>query len=295
MKVSYEQVKAFVAVADTGSFSAAGKLLGKHRTTLGQAITSLEIDVDVTLFDRSGRYPVLTEQGHKLYQQAKALAVASSAFEQLCLYESQEVETELKVYYSEQIPKRLIADAMKALRARYAQVRVHWLKGTNAQVLASLENNESDLAIVVRPNGDSITSIDFSLLFSMQYIVCASPSFIKKSRPSSMADLQHWHQLVLTDYYHSSLAPTICTSNQVEHYDSITLLLSMLEAGEGWTILPKHFVEDAIENRQFEELSIQELNGQLHFPVVGWQASKSMGPVASYLMDLIKQESKRLS
>ncbi|BBM67295.1 hypothetical protein VA249_39410 [Vibrio alfacsensis] len=64
MHISYEQVTAFVALAECGSFSAAAKQLHKHRTTLGQVITNLEIEINMTLFDRSTRYPQLTEASY---------------------------------------------------------------------------------------------------------------------------------------------------------------------------------------------------------------------------------------
>ncbi|WP_413112334.1 LysR family transcriptional regulator [Thaumasiovibrio sp. DFM-14] len=288
MKISFEQVQAFVAVADTGSFSAAAKTLGKHRTTLGQVISNLEIEINMNLFDRSARYPTLTEQGKVLYQQAKALNAASSAFEQLCLYQEKGVETDLTIYYSVQLPEQLIADIMTQLRERYQQVKVHWLRSTNSDILSALQRNEADLAIVVCPNGNSITSIDFRYLSNIPYTVCASPSFLAKEKPAGFADLQYLHQLVLDDYYHSGIARSVCVSNHIQRFDSLQVLLHLLSSGEGWAVLPSHCVERAIKAGELQELCLEELSTALRFPVVLWQAVKSMGPVASYLIELIK-------
>ncbi|WP_087018381.1 LysR family transcriptional regulator [Thaumasiovibrio subtropicus] len=288
MKISYEQVQAFVAVADTGSFSAAGKLLGKHRTTLGQIISNLEIETNMTLFDRSGRYPSLTLQGETLYQQAKALSVASSAFEQLCLYQAKGIETELNVYYSEQLPDSVIVKTMIALHKHYPKVRVHWRKDNNQQILSKLEQNQADLALVICPNGNSVTSIEFSYIAGMPYTLCASPSFVELHRPQGMVSLQQLPQLTLTDFYSSGIDRSICTSNHIQQFDSMRILTSLLINGEGWAILPRHAVIEAINNGDLIQMDIQALQGTLRFPVVSWQASKMMGPVASFILEQFK-------
>lgn len=63
MTPSLEQFKALLAAAETGSFSAAARRLGKAQSVVSTAIANLEIDLGLELFDRSGRYPVLTEAG----------------------------------------------------------------------------------------------------------------------------------------------------------------------------------------------------------------------------------------
>lgn len=293
MKISYDQVQAFISVADSGSFSAAAKQLGKHRTTLGQTIANLEVEIGLILFDRSGRYPCLTVDGEKLYHQAKALAVASSAFEQLCLYQSKGLETELTIYYSEQFPDQIIVDTMLELRRNFKQVRVHWLKASNDKIMNTLEKNDADIAFVVNPKGDSITSLDFTYLFQMPYTVCASREFIDRHRPHGMTSLQHLHQLVLSDYYHSGIAKTVCTSSQVQEFDNLKILVNLLIAGEGWAVIPAHAVHDKIIAKQLDVIPIKELNNTLTFPVVCWQAAKSMGPVASFIIEHVKKQTNK--
>lgn len=61
MTPSLEHFKALLATAETGSFSAAARRLGKAQSVVSAAIANLEIDLGLALFDRSGRYPVLTE------------------------------------------------------------------------------------------------------------------------------------------------------------------------------------------------------------------------------------------
>lgn len=78
---SHEVLQAFVQAATQGSFSAAARKLGKSQSTVSAAVASLEIDLDVVLFDRSSRKPTLTAAGHVLLQRAEQVLEASSRLE----------------------------------------------------------------------------------------------------------------------------------------------------------------------------------------------------------------------
>ncbi len=54
---SQEVLLAFVQAATQGSFSAAARKLGRSQSTISAAVASLEIDLNLTLFDRSSRKP----------------------------------------------------------------------------------------------------------------------------------------------------------------------------------------------------------------------------------------------
>lgn len=51
MRFSIEQLQAFVASAEQGSFSAAARHLGKAQSVVSAAIANLEADLNLSLFD----------------------------------------------------------------------------------------------------------------------------------------------------------------------------------------------------------------------------------------------------
>ena len=61
--ITLDQLRTFIAAAEQGSFSAAGRKLRRAQSVVSQTLANLEIQLGVTLFDRSARYPVLTEDG----------------------------------------------------------------------------------------------------------------------------------------------------------------------------------------------------------------------------------------
>jgi DNA-binding transcriptional LysR family regulator len=68
------QLRTFIAAAEQGSFSAAGRKLRRAQSAVTQTLANLEGQLGVILFDRSARYPMLTEDGRALLQNARAVA-----------------------------------------------------------------------------------------------------------------------------------------------------------------------------------------------------------------------------
>jgi DNA-binding transcriptional LysR family regulator len=72
--VSLDQLRTFIAAADEGSFSAAGRRLRRAQSVVSQTLANLEGQLGVKLFDRSGHLPVLTDQGRALLGDARTVA-----------------------------------------------------------------------------------------------------------------------------------------------------------------------------------------------------------------------------
>lgn len=78
---SLDQLRVLLMIADTGSFSAAGRQLGRVQSAISQTIAALESRQGVALFDRSGHRPQLTEGGQVLVDQAKLVLASAARFE----------------------------------------------------------------------------------------------------------------------------------------------------------------------------------------------------------------------
>ena len=67
------QLKYFIAVVETGSFSKAAKMCFVAQPSLSQQIIKLEKEIGQKLFDRLGKKVVLTEAGSTLLPSAKSI------------------------------------------------------------------------------------------------------------------------------------------------------------------------------------------------------------------------------
>ncbi len=73
MAVSLDQLQAFVAAAEAGSFSGAARTLRKAQSAVSTQVANLETDLGVELFSRAGRNPVLTAAGERLLSEARVV------------------------------------------------------------------------------------------------------------------------------------------------------------------------------------------------------------------------------
>jgi DNA-binding transcriptional LysR family regulator len=78
--VTLDQLRTFIAAVDQGSFSAAGRKLRRAQSVVSQTLANLEGQLGLKLFERGGRYPVLTDAGRSLLQDARSVADDVDAF-----------------------------------------------------------------------------------------------------------------------------------------------------------------------------------------------------------------------
>src|SRR3954463_16672360 len=71
--LTLDQLRTFIAAAEEGSFSAAGRKLKRAQSVVSHTLANLEAQIDVQLFDRSSRFPRLTAQGKELLLAARGV------------------------------------------------------------------------------------------------------------------------------------------------------------------------------------------------------------------------------
>jgi len=84
-RADWDDIKAFVAAAQTGSFGAAARRLRTTQPTVTRRIEELEVRLGVRLFDRGLRGVTLTRAGEMVYDRAFAMHRASVDIERLVL------------------------------------------------------------------------------------------------------------------------------------------------------------------------------------------------------------------
>ncbi|XUT74659.1 LysR family transcriptional regulator [Vibrio harveyi] len=148
-RASFDQLTAFVAVAEHGSFSQAARVIGKDRATLHHQVSDLEIDWDVILFERKGKTPVLTEVGVTLVTQAKHILYQMQSLELSCDSYSQGDVPEITICHDMSVPCDAIADIDLSLRKQYKNTAIHWLHRSRDEALDMLMAKHADFAVVL--------------------------------------------------------------------------------------------------------------------------------------------------
>ena len=117
--VTLDQLRTFIAAVDEGSFSAAGRKLRRAQSVVSQTLANLEAQLGLKLFDRSARYPRLTEEGRSLLPDARAVADNIDGFKARAHAMREGLEPELSVAMDVMYPMEGLTRAAAHSRKTY--------------------------------------------------------------------------------------------------------------------------------------------------------------------------------
>src|SRR6478752_1699227 len=113
--VSLDQLRTFIAAVDEGSFSAAARRLNRVQS----AVSGLEEQIGVTLFDRSGRFPKLTAEGVLLLADARAVVSGVDTLKARAKLMASGLEAELSVVVDVFFPTAVVTAVAKAFAGQF--------------------------------------------------------------------------------------------------------------------------------------------------------------------------------
>src|SRR5918996_1696454 len=125
--LTLDQLRTFIAAAEHGSFSAAGRNLKRAQSVVSQTLANLERQIGVKLFDRSSRFPRLTAEGRALLQAAREIADGTDRFKARARTMREGLEPELSVVIDVVCPIASLTRAVGLFRVKYPNtpLRLH--------------------------------------------------------------------------------------------------------------------------------------------------------------------------
>ena len=185
--IDWNQLRAFLATAETGSLSAAARQLGLTQPTLGRQVSAIEEHMGVTLFERGNKAMALTPTGLDLLEHARAMGAAAQALGLAATGHSEEVAGVVTVSAVDAVAVHLLAPLVGQLRQQEPGIAIEVI-ASNA--LSDLLRREADIAIRhVKPEQPDLIA---RLICTATAGFYASGSFIKV----------HGHPLIAKDASH---------------------------------------------------------------------------------------------
>ncbi|KNZ31509.1 MAG: LysR family transcriptional regulator [Methylibium sp. NZG] len=142
--LDWNQLKAFLETAETGSLSAAARKLGLTQPTLSRQVAGIEQRMGVTLFERVGKAMALTPTGVDLLEHARAMGAAAEALRLAATGRSQAVGGVVSISATDVVAAHLLPPLVRLLRDREPGIAVEVI-ASNA--LSDLLRREADIAI----------------------------------------------------------------------------------------------------------------------------------------------------
>lgn len=244
--LSMDQLRTFIAAAEEGSFSAAGRRLHRAQSVVSTTLANLEHQIGFSLFDRSNRYPQLTESGRALLEQARAAANSMDAFKAKARTLAEGLEPELAVAIDVMFPIANPTAAAQAFHAAFPTTPLRlYVEALGAVVQPMLDGNCKIAVISSLPDIPSGTTSEY--LLSVPAVVVASPSHPLASvdGPAGRAAAKQHVQLVLTDRTTLTSGRNFgVMSPQVWRLGDMGAKHAFLRAGLGWGFMPLPMVAE---------------------------------------------------
>ncbi len=256
--LTLDQLRVLVTIADTGSFSAAGRKLGRVQSAISQTIATLEHVQGVQLFDRAGHRPMLTDIGRVLADQARLVLASAARFEGVAMGTRQGLEAGLVIAIDPLVPTAPLIQSLSALSQTFPDLPVSF---STEGLGGSLRRMRSDTAaigicLLVPSVPDDIAAYPL-LRIRMQAVVAAGHPLAMLGRPATRADLEPYVQLVLSDPVNPGGANFGLVSTRLWRFVDLGRRLDFLLGGFGWCRMPDHLVADLVAAGQLATLTIE--------------------------------------
>jgi DNA-binding transcriptional LysR family regulator len=243
--VTFDQLRTFIAAADAGSFSAAGRKLRRAQSVVSQTLANLEGQLGLKLFDRSARYPQLTDEGRSLLVDARSIADGIDGFKARARAMREGLEPELAVAVDVMYPMdgltRAASHLSKAFPHTTLRVYVEALGGVIKPVLDRTCNIGVIGSLPIVPE-----ELQAEPLLDLPFVTVVAPTHALATRRGmiSKGALAKHVQLVLTD------RTTLSEGREYSVLSASSWRLAdlgakhaFLRAGLGWGHMPLHMVQ----------------------------------------------------
>jgi DNA-binding transcriptional LysR family regulator len=296
MAFTSDSVEVFLAVLDKGSFSAAARALGRVPSAVSMAIAQLEAELDLPLFDRSGREPKPTEAARSLEPQARLLAAQLKALQVQALGLTQGLENRLTLAIAPELLSAPWSAALSTLAQEHPLLEVEVLAAPQADALEMLHTGRAQLALVFeRPSIDGregFQEVASELLVAV--IAPTHPVYVAAGSRLGEQHLVNTRQVVVAGRDLASRDPRFVFARHTWRSDNALAALSLITAGLGWGWLPRSFVQPHVATGALVEIVFDNLSNGLDLWVdVVWSRERPLGLGAHRFIRLIQRADKR--
>jgi DNA-binding transcriptional LysR family regulator len=290
--VSLDQLRTFIAAVDEGSFSAAARKLNRVQSAVSGWVGSLEAQIGVVLFDRSGRFPKLTPEGSLLLADARNIVSGVDTMKARAKLMASGLEPELAVVVDLFFPTAVISTAAKAFAAKFPLTPLRiFVEGLGAAYQPVLDGRCSLGILSSLPMAfPSLVSERLGTI-SLVAVAAASHPLARFDHKIPRQELANAIQLVLTDRSDLMAGQDYgVISPQTWRLADLSTKHAFLKDGLGWGGMPLHVVEKDIADGTLRILDVEELpsTGTAFAISAFYQASNPPGPAGRWLIEHLK-------
>jgi DNA-binding transcriptional LysR family regulator len=294
--VSLDQLRAFIAAADEGSFSAAGRRLRRAQSVVSQTLANLEGQLGIKLFDRGARFPILTKEGRALLADARAVAGNVDLFKARAKSLAGGLEQELSVAVDVVFPLAPFTAAVAAFQKEFPATLLRFDVESSAAIEPVLDGHCAIgvmASLRVAPpqlTGERLLAVRTPMVVSPRHPLAVHGA------PIPAAVLAEHIQLVHADPSELSRPGGFgLLSSRVWRLSHLGAKLEFLRAGLGFGLMPLHMIEADLISGALVQITGESAppDGYVIVMSAVYRTDNPPGPAGRWFIDRLKQEDAR--
>ncbi|WP_394828135.1 LysR family transcriptional regulator [Pendulispora albinea] len=291
--VTIEQLRTLRAVAEAGSFSGAARKLGRVQAAVSQSIDRLEAQLELRLFDRSGRVPRLTRHGEAIVAAARKIEGDVDALEELAAHLKRGEETSLSIVVDALFPTASLVPFAKDFAAEHPKVSLVLFTDVLSAVTAHVRERRSAWGIAVE-DADA-RDLERRPIADVRLVSVAAREHPLAKRVGAIdaAGLEDAVQIILGE--HRDTADTsdvqgVFSPRTWRVVDQATKH-ALIASGLGWGHMPEHLVRDDLRAGRLVELLLDAWGSSplRRSLVLVWRRGAVLGPVARWAQQRLSE------
>jgi DNA-binding transcriptional LysR family regulator len=291
--VTINQLRAFVAVCDQGSFSGAARTLRRAQSAVSHAIKALESAFDVELFERNTRKAQLTAAGRSLLPDARAVISRTEEMKSRAGSIARAGVPQVSVAVDAYFPRAHLIDCLRTLQEEFRtaviNLRITSMQGGENLVLEKVCALAVTIENVPTVNPDAMER--HWLCEAKMVTVCApSHPLASTPKPIPLDEFGRHVQIVVTDNQPGAEKTQQGVAGKRQWLvNDLGAKCDLLKAGLGWGHLPWHLVDEDLASGQLVELERRAWHvGPLTF-MLSQRRGYDLSPCESRLVELLGQ------
>ncbi|MBY6201737.1 LysR family transcriptional regulator [Maritalea mobilis] len=233
------QLQTLVAVADTGSFSAAAAVVNLTPSAVGQQIQALEGEFGVQIFDRKKRPRQLNAKGEELVRAARQ--VVQTITEARLAISGGRTAGMLNFGAIRTVSMHLVPQAFAEMRDVYRDLSFELTVGMSERLMSDVAAGRLDAALVAENVGVP-ASLSWSPVLTEPLVLIAPPDEAWRSDLSLLTDLpfvRYVTEVPLSRQIDTELAALPVSPREIVATNTMPSVIGFVQAGLGVAIVPK--------------------------------------------------------
>ncbi len=282
---TFDQLRIYLAVVDTGSFAGAARQLGRAVSVVSYGVANLEAQLGVTLFERSGtRKPTLTVEGRALLSEARAIGHGFDGLRAKVKGLLDGLEGEVNLAVDVMLPAARLGRVLRTFALEFPTVALRLHVEALGGVTALVQAGQAVLG-VSGPLPTHVDGIDCVAAGSVAMVPVAAPNHVmaRMARIPPGEGRQHV-QLVLSDRSKFTDGRDFSVlSDRTWRIADLGAKHSLLREGIGWGNMPIPMIEADLASGALLRLDMPDHRGGIYRLASVWRRDTPPGPAASWL------------